>query len=194
MIDRLKLLLDKKEKVIVVSPEATLAAVLVPIFFKEGQYHLLFTKRTDLVKIHKGEICFPGGHYEPEDITLLKTALRETNEEVGIRSGDIEIAGELDNTVNASSGYIISSFVGFIPYPHILKLEEQEIVEALEVPISFLLDPVNLKEEMWDRNGRKFLVEFYNYRDRIIWGATGRILKIFLPVWAEAVSENQPSS
>lgn len=189
MIERLKLALSRHEKSNVVANTEVLAAVLIPVFFKEGEYHLLFTKRTDLVKTHKGQICFPGGHYEPEDITMLKTALRETNEEVGIPPADIEIAGELDSTVNASSGYIITSFVGLIPYPHPLKLEEREIEEVLEVPVSFLLDPGNLREEMWERNGRKFQVQFYNYHDRIIWGATGRILKIFLPIWAEAVSE-----
>jgi 8-oxo-dGTP pyrophosphatase MutT (NUDIX family) len=188
VFDRLKLALAQHEKSNVVANTEILAAVLVPVFFKNGEYHLLFTKRTDLVKTHKGEICFPGGHYEPEDITMLATALRETNEEVGIPSRDIQIAGELDSTVNASSGYIITSYVGFIPYPHTLKLEEREIVEALEVPISFLLDPANLREEMWNRNGREFLVQFYNYHERIIWGATGRILKIFLPIWAGAAS------
>lgn len=189
MIDRLKLALARHEKSNVVANTEILAAVLIPVFLKNGEYHLLFTKRTDLVKTHKGEICFPGGHYEPEDITMLATALRETHEEVGIPPSDIQMAGELDSTVNASSGYIITSYVGFIPYPHTLKLEMQEIVEALEVPVSFLLNPANLREEMWDRNGRKFLVQFYNYHDRIIWGATGRILKIFLPIWAEAASE-----
>lgn len=189
MIDRLKLALARHEKSNIVANTEILAAVLIPIFLKNGEYHILFTKRTDLVKTHKGEICFPGGHYEPEDITMLATALRETHEEVGIPPWDIQMAGELDSTVNASSGYIITSFVGFIPYPHTLKLEVQEIVEALEVPVSFLLDPNNLKEEMWNRNGRQFLVQFYNYHDRIIWGATGRILKIFLPIWSEAASE-----
>jgi 8-oxo-dGTP pyrophosphatase MutT (NUDIX family) len=188
VFDRLKLALAQHEKSNVVANTEILAAVLIPVFLKNDEYHLLFTKRTDLVKTHKGEICFPGGHYEPEDITMLATALRETNEEVGIPTRDIQVAGELDSTINASSGYIITSYVGFIPYPHTLKLEEREIVEALEVPISFLLDPANLREEMWNRNGREFLVQFYNYHERIIWGATGRILKIFLPIWAVAAS------
>lgn len=187
--ERLKLLLAAKEKATIPVSGEVLAAVLIPIFYKEGEYHLLFTKRTDLVKIHKGEICFPGGHFEPEDVTLLNTALRETNEEIGIPREDIEVLGGLENSTTASSGFIISSFVGLIPYPHPLKLEEQEIEEALEVPVSFLLNPSNLREEMWDRSGRKFPVQFYNYHERIIWGATGRILKIFLPIWAEAVSE-----
>jgi 8-oxo-dGTP pyrophosphatase MutT (NUDIX family) len=191
VFDRLKLALAQHEKSNVVANTEILAAVLIPVFLKNDEYHLLFTKRTDLVKTHKGEICFPGGHYEPEDITMLATALRETNEEVGIPTRDIQVAGELDSTINASSGYIITSYVGFIPYPHTLKLEEREIVEALEVPISFLLDPANLREEMWNRNGREFLVQFYNYQERIIWGATGRILKIFLPIWALAASSGE---
>jgi 8-oxo-dGTP pyrophosphatase MutT (NUDIX family) len=189
VIDRLKLALARHEKSNVVANTEILAAVLIPVFLKNGEYHLLFTKRTDLVKTHKGEICFPGGHYEPEDITMLKTALRETEEEVGIAPQDILVAGELDSTINASSGYIITSYVGFIPYPHVLKLEEREIVEALEVPVSFLLDPANLKQETWDYHGRRINVECYNFHDRVIWGATGRILKIFLPVWAEAAAE-----
>jgi len=187
--ERLKLLLAAKEKATTPASGEVLAAVLIPLFYKEGQYHILFTKRTDRVKTHKGEICFPGGAYEPQDINLLNTALRETDEEIGIPPKNIEIMGGLENSTTAASGFVISSFVGLIPYPHPLKLEEREIEEVLEVPVSFLLDPGNLREELWERNGRKFQVQFYNYHDRIIWGATGRILKIFLPIWAEAVSE-----
>lgn len=186
--EHLKLVLAARGKKSIVANGEIPAAVLIPIFYKEGQYHILFTKRTDRVKTHKGEMCFPGGAYEPEDITLLNTALRETNEEIGVPPRDVEILGELENNTPASSGFVISSFVGFIPYPHALKLEEQEIEEIIEVPIPFLLEPSNLREEMWERNGRKFPVQFYSYHDRVIWGATGRILKIFLPAWMEAAT------
>ncbi len=189
MLDRLRLVLAAKHKDSVVSSSDIQAAVLIPVFFKNGEYHLLFTKRTDRVKTHKGEICFPGGAFEPEDVTLRNTAIRETREEIGLTPDQIDILGELDNTATSVSGFVITAFIGIIPYPFDLTLETQEVEEALEVPVSFLLDQRNLREEMWERGDRKFLVQFYNFHDRIIWGATGRILKIFLPLWLEAASE-----
>jgi 8-oxo-dGTP pyrophosphatase MutT (NUDIX family) len=186
MFDRLQRALARREKTKIGDNTGILAAVLIPVFFKDGEYHILFTKRTDTVKTHKGDVCFPGGHYEPEDRSMLDTALRETNEEIGMPPRDIQIAGELDSTINASSGYIITSFVGFIPYPHTLKLETREIAEVLEVPIPFLLDLANLCDGTWEHEGINFPIQFYNYHDRIIWGATQRILSIFLPIWAAA--------
>jgi 8-oxo-dGTP pyrophosphatase MutT (NUDIX family) len=189
VIDRLKLALAQREKSSVTNTEIP-AAVLIPIFLKNGEYHLLFTKRTDTVKTHKGEICFPGGHFEPEDITMLATALREANEEVGIRPSDVQIIGDLGGSVVSVFGVAITSYIGVIPYPHKLILEEREIAATLEVPVSFLLDPANLKNEVWERNGKPFPVELFHFHEHVIWGATFRILKIFLPVWAEAASEN----
>jgi 8-oxo-dGTP pyrophosphatase MutT (NUDIX family) len=171
--------------------DIALAAVLIPVFYKEGEYHILFTKRTERVKSHKGEISFPGGAYEPEDITLCQTALRETQEEIGIAPADVNVIGQIHNATVSVTKYLISAFVGTIPYPHMLKLEEAEVAEAFEVPVSFLLNPANLHEAVWEREGRKFDVQFYNYKDYIIWGATGRILKVFLPLWAKAASEER---
>ena len=94
------------------------AAVLVPIFLKQGQYYILFTKRTEKVKEHKGQISFPGGSYEEGDRTLLNTALRESAEEIGLRPKDVEILGELDDGLSLTSNYVISPFVALIPWPY----------------------------------------------------------------------------
>lgn len=189
VIDRLRRVLATIDCTTSTTGGEALAAVLIPIFYKEGEYQVLFTKRTDRVKTHKGEMSFPGGAYEPEDITLRTTALRETHEEIGIPPRDVDVLGQINNATVSVTKYVISAFVGKIPYPHTLKLEEEEVAEVIEVPISFLLNPANLREETWEREGRKFDVQFYNYHERIIWGATGRILKIFLPIWAKAASE-----
>ncbi len=187
--ERLKLALAAREKVRTVPNGEVLAAVLVPLFYKDGQCHVLLTKRTYTVKTSKGQISFPGGVYEPYDKTPLDTALRETAEEIGVPPGEVEVLGELDDASTSTFGYVISPFVGIIPYPYPFKPELAEIEEILEVPISFLLDPKNFRRETWDRGDRKVPVEIYDFHGKIIWGLTCRILKDFLPIWLKAVTE-----
>ena len=117
MKQRLKQVLSRRHKRRIVDPSLVRAAVLVPIYEKQGQYHLLFTKRTREVKEHKGQISFPGGAYQEEDKTLANTALRECAEEIGLMAGDVEMLGELDDFVTQVSSYIISPFVAVIPLP-----------------------------------------------------------------------------
>jgi 8-oxo-dGTP pyrophosphatase MutT (NUDIX family) len=186
--EKLKLALAAREKVNVIANGEIVAAVLVPLFYKEGECHVLLTRRTNTVKTSKGQISFPGGACEPEDKTLLDTALRGTAEEVGIPSGEVEVLGELDDASTATFGYLISPFVGVIPYPYPLKPEPAEIEEILEVPISTLLDPQNFREAVWERSGRKTPVEQFDYKGHIIWGLTCRILKNFLPIWVKVNS------
>ena len=90
----------------------TPSAVLVPIYHKQGEYYILFTKRTEDVKNHKGQISFPGGVHQEEDRTLVDTALRESAEEIGLMPNDVEVLGELDDTTTVTSSFIISPFVG----------------------------------------------------------------------------------
>ena len=162
MKQRLRQLLSQRQKRYIVDTSRVPAAVLVPIYHKQGQYHILFTKRTDKVKTHKGQISFPGGAYEEVDRTLADTALRESTEEIGLRAEDVEILGELDDGFSIASNYTISPFVALIPWPYQFKLSEEETEEIIEVPISALLDKNNLREEIDTRDGEVVTSYYYH--------------------------------
>ena len=143
------------------------SAVLIPLFNNQGQYHVLFTERSHEVVFHKGQVCFPGGTQESSDVSLLQTALREAEEEIGLEAKDIEVLGELDDSITLVTSYVISPFVAFIPYPHSLKTNGREVKGAFSVPLSFLMDEANFKQDSYA----------YEYEGHIIWGATARILR-----------------
>jgi 8-oxo-dGTP pyrophosphatase MutT (NUDIX family) len=146
------------------------SAVLIPLFYDQGQYHVLFTERSDEVNFHKGQVCFPGGTQEPSDASLLQTALRESEEEIALKARNVEILGELDDSLTLTSNYVISPFVALIPYPYPLKADGREIREIFSVPLSFLMDETNFRQDSYT----------YEYEGHIIWGATARILKQFI--------------
>jgi len=188
MKQRLRQALSQRQKRRIVDDSLLKSAVLVPIFHKHGEYYLLFTKRTETVKNHKGQISFPGGAYqEGEDRTLIDTALRESAEEIGLMPDAIEVLGELDDTLTIASNYIISPFVALIPWPHQFKIHEEEVEEILEVPIRALLDKGCLHRETRIIHGREQVTYDYHYQGRVIWGATARILTQFLGITTEIV-------
>lgn len=163
------------------------AAVLVPVYSKHGQHYILFTKRTEKVKEHKGQISFPGGAYQKGDRALVATALRECTEEIGLMPDEVEVLGELDDTVSRTSNYIISPFVAVISWPHQLKVDREEVEEIIEVPIQALLDEARLHQETEIVNGEEVTSYFYHYEGRIIWGATARILNQFLNIFVRII-------
>ena len=171
--------LAQRQRHTVVDPELTCAAVLVPLLLKENEWHVLVTQRTQTVEHHKGQISFPGGAYEPEDAGLLNTALRETYEEIGIRSEMVEILGALDDFATITN-FVVTPFVGIIPHPYAYDISQQEVAQVIEVPLSFLCDPAHLRTEKREYGGRQHNVLFWNYGSYTIWGATARILKSFL--------------
>src|SRR4030065_1139278 len=173
-----KMLLSRKRRVIE-HPPFFHAAVLVPLFQKEGDCHLLFTKRSEQVKNHKGEISFPGGVVDEEDSELVNTALREAFEEIGLKESDVQIIGILDDIVTITE-FIVTPIVGLFPYPYPFKVSEAEIAELIEVPLASLLDEDSFSEREIFRGGQKEIVYAYEYGKHIIWGATARILKQFL--------------
>jgi len=142
----------------------------MPMFLRQGRYHLLFTERSDKVYSHKGQVCFPGGKQEPTDSDLLQTALRETEEEIDLKAKDVEILGELDDIPTITTNYVISPFVGLIPHPYSFRIDSREIREVFSVPLSFLTDDANFSRDTWS----------YAYEGHIIWGATARIIRQFV--------------
>jgi 8-oxo-dGTP pyrophosphatase MutT (NUDIX family) len=146
------------------------SAVLMPLFYSQGQYHILFTERSDEVVFHKGQVCFPGGTWEASDSDLLQTALREAKEEIGLDAKDIEILGELDDMLTFVTDYVISPFVGLITHPHSLETNGREVKGAFSGPLSFLMNEANFRKDSYA----------YEYEGHIIWGATARILRQFI--------------
>ncbi|HEV8231953.1 MAG TPA: CoA pyrophosphatase [Thermoanaerobaculia bacterium] len=149
------------------------AAVLVPLFVRDQTLWVVFTRRTETVEHHRGQISFPGGAEEPEDTDLTETALRETEEELGIRPQDVKLLGPLSPIVTVTDFYV-APFVAAIPQPYVFAPAESEIAEVVEVPLGVLRDPA-IKETRYlpDREGP---VLFYRHGAHVIWGATARIL------------------
>lgn len=167
------------------------AAVLLLLYNKGGQQHLLFTRRTDLVEHHKGQISFPGGAADPEDRDLRETALRETYEELGIAPEDVDIFGPLDDWITVSN-FVVTPFAGAItrPAPYPFHQNHFEVAELLEVPILHLQNDSNVVSEWRRINGQDILTYTYRWGDHLIWGVTARMLKHFLDLLApEAAPE-----
>ena len=157
-------------------PALAPAGVLLLVYVKDEEVCVLLNKRTDRVEHHKGEISFPGGAKDPEDATILDTALRETYEEMGVKGEDVEILCRLDQ-VPTRSQFAITPFVGTIPPSYPFQVSRTEVAEILEVPLSVLIDPANRQELARDKGNGDFA---YAYGDHLIWGATARILTQFL--------------
>lgn len=183
MKEKLRQALASRERIGSNSTGLTEAAVLIPILCKDGEYHILFTQRSDQVPQHKGQISFPGGGRTETDNTLQDTALRESREEIGLEAKDAEILGELDDTPTATSGFNISPFVAFIPYPYKFTLSPFEISEIFSIPVSALLNKANRKKERYTFRGKVFINNSYEYDGRVIWGATARIVEQLLEIW-----------
>jgi 8-oxo-dGTP pyrophosphatase MutT (NUDIX family) len=153
-----------------------LAAVLVLLYPREGGPCLLLTRRPDSLPDHPGQISLPGGAWEPEDSELWHTALRETQEEIGVRTGRVRLLGRLEEVPVAVSGFVIVPFVAWNPVAPRLRPNPTEVEEIIEVPLAALLDPRSIAEEVWPLRGGHWRVTFYRMGTHHVWGATARIL------------------
>ncbi len=152
------------------------AAVLIPLFYKKDHMHILLTQRSEQVIHHKGQICFPGGSYQSSDATLRQTALRETEEEIGLLSKYVEVLGELDDSSTITSKYVISPFVALIPYPYPFKPNYNEIKQIISIPLSELTNEIHSHQPYSDSDKQYPSNYRYHYREHVIWGVTARIL------------------
>ncbi len=152
------------------------SAVMILLYPKDGEYCILLNKRSEQVEHHKGEISFPGGATDPEDRDSLETALRETEEEMGIKRDDITVLGEMDEVATRSQ-FRVQVFAGTIEYPYTFSPSAIEIAEVLEFPVPALLDPANrLVETHWD-NGQPVSSYSYVHEEHVVFGVTARILQ-----------------
>jgi 8-oxo-dGTP pyrophosphatase MutT (NUDIX family) len=161
-------------------PGRRLAAVLIPLYRHNGDYGVIFTKRSDTVYHHRGQISFPGGGYEPQDASLRQTALRESAEEIGLQPADVQVLGQLDDLLTTNSNYLVRPFVGSIPYPYPFAIDRRETSSIIEVPLGFLRQHNPRSEEVRNQEGRTVRSFFFDYNGHTIWGATAKIIKQFL--------------
>jgi 8-oxo-dGTP pyrophosphatase MutT (NUDIX family) len=152
------------------------AAVLVPMLQVDGEWHLLFTRRTDTVLNHKGQVSFPGGAVEPEDRDLVQAALRETHEEIGLLPDQVKILGRMPD-YETISYYLITPVVGRIPWPYKFSLSPEEVMRVFTIPLKWLADDANWEEKPYLRpNGKEEMVIYYEtYYGELLWGITARI-------------------
>jgi 8-oxo-dGTP pyrophosphatase MutT (NUDIX family) len=155
------------------------AAVLVPLVDR-GEPYLVFAKRTERVGTHKGQISFPGGTLDPADPSLLVTALRECEEEVGLPRRAVEPLGALDDTETFATRFVITPWVGVIRESVTWQPDGEEIEKVIEVSWASLTDPGNFRVEHWEQDGVVRPVYFYECQGATIWGATARIVKHYL--------------
>jgi 8-oxo-dGTP pyrophosphatase MutT (NUDIX family) len=157
----------------------TAAAVLVPIVAHAAGLTVLFTQRTAHLKAHSGQVSFPGGRAEPHDASPEETALRETEEEIGLARGRVEVIARLPEYFTRT-GFRVTPVVGLVLPPFELSPDPSEVESVFEVPLAFLLDPRNHRRQTREYQGRT--VGFYEmpYGDRYIWGATaGMIVNLY---------------
>jgi len=166
-------------------PERVRSAVLVPLFWQDEECHILFIRRTRDVQHHKGQIAFPGGAYQPEDKTMLNTALRESAEEIGLQDKDVKVLGQLDDFITTTSNFVISPFVARIPWPYCFLLNTRETEAIITAPLAAFQNRANVKLEDEVIGGQKVPTLNYHYQGNIIWGATARILSQVLEIVKE---------
>lgn len=157
------------------------AAVLVPLLLREGEWNLLYIRRTHTVETHRGQVAFPGGAMDESDSTLEETALRETHEEIGLPADSVKILGRLPDFYTISD-FLVTPVVGVIPWPFSMRLSAAEVDRAFTIPMRWMADRSHFEERPIVRfSGVMDKVVYYQeYDGEVVWGATGMITRNFL--------------
>jgi 8-oxo-dGTP pyrophosphatase MutT (NUDIX family) len=156
------------------------AAVIMPIFEKDSQLYVLFTKRTETLTYHKGQVSFPGGKQDDGDTSLFATGLRETYEEIGIDSSKLELLGELDQIKTNVSNILLSTFVCKLQYPFKTKINETEVQEIIVIPFDALSDKSKWEKGRIKTEEKEINALFFNYGKNVVWGATAKLVHMLL--------------
>jgi 8-oxo-dGTP pyrophosphatase MutT (NUDIX family) len=152
------------------------AAVLVALYESdEGELRVVLTKRRADLRRHAGEISFPGGRRDPEDATLMDTALREADEEIGLARSEVTVVGALERTSTFVTNYAIHPFVGLLKGPHLWRASELEVDSVLEPTLRDIR--AGRTRSRLERRGISFETDAYVFDEQLVWGATARILE-----------------
>lgn len=179
LCEQLSSFLKVYRRVEVQDSDLTRAGVLVPIFERNAEPHFLLTKRTQGVEHHKGQVSFPGGTVDSDDRDVVATALRETQEEIGLPPNLIDIVG-LYNDITIPTGFVVTPVVGYLASIPALNLNATEVESVFEVPFSFFRETKNKKIVKMMRGGNLRDVYFFTFGDNEIWGATAFIIDSLL--------------
>ncbi len=156
------------------------AAVLIPLVWHEREWHLLFTRRTDTVESHKGQVSFPGGSCDEGETTPEQTALREAEEEIGLNPSEVKILGRLTNLITITY-FRVTPVVGVVKWPAVFRVGEHEVARVFTIPLGWLANPSNRWQ--FERPGtRRSLIAYHPYDGELLWGATARMTVDFLNV------------
>lgn len=163
-----------------VKPETRLkcAAVLLPLTYFQDEWHILFTRRTDRVESHKGQVSFPGGACDEGETTPEQTALREADEEIGMNPADVKVLGRLSRLITISS-FRVSPIVGVIPWPYAFRVAGVEVARVFTIPLLWLAN----RNNYWEfslRESERSLIAYHPYDGELLWGATARMTLNFL--------------
>ena len=156
------------------------AAVLVPLVWHDEEWHLLLTRRTDIVESHKGQVSFPGGACDEGETTPEETALREAQEEIGIQPDNVRVLGRLANLVTITY-FRVTPVVGVVRWPAVFRVGEHEVARVFTMPLGWLANPANRWQFELPGTGRT-LIAFHPYDGELLWGATARMTVDFLTV------------
>ena len=158
-----------------VDPANKVAAVLIPLIWSDKGFQLLLTQRAAHLNVHAGQISFPGGKKEQTDKNLIETALRESNEEIGLKRPQVDIIGTLP-AYNTVTGFKITSVIGLVQQDFMPTIDANEVESCFTVPWDFLMQPNNRYSQRYFRRGKYHKVNIIPYQDRFIWGATAAII------------------
>jgi 8-oxo-dGTP pyrophosphatase MutT (NUDIX family) len=153
------------------------AAVLVPLVLDGEQWQLLFTRRTENVESHRGQVSFPGGRVEAGDADPVAAALRETHEEIGVRPEDVRVLGRMDSLLTVTQ-YLITPVVGVLPWPYPLRPDPVEVAGVFRIPLDWLADRSHLERRTRPAIAGGPDVPVYSYlpfEGNVLWGASARI-------------------
>jgi 8-oxo-dGTP pyrophosphatase MutT (NUDIX family) len=156
------------------------AAVLIPLVWYDDEWHLLFTRRTDTVESHKGQVSFPGGACDEGETTPEETALREADEEIGIPPRGVKVLGRLSNLITITY-FRVTPVVGVVRWPVVFRVGAHEVARIFTIPLAWLANPSNRWQfEMAGRT--RSLIAYHPYDGELLWGATARMTVDFLNV------------
>ena len=156
------------------------AAVLVPLVWQDDEWHLLFTRRTDKVESHKGQVSFPGGACDEGETTAEQTALREMDEEIGIHPSDVTILGRLASLVTVSY-FRVQPVVGIVKWPTVFRVGEHEVARVFTIPLGWLANPSN-RWQFERPETKRMLIAYHPFDGELLWGATAYMTVEFLKV------------
>jgi len=151
------------------------AAVLIPLLLGGGELTVFFTERPETMKEHPGQISFPGGRQNAGDATLMKTALREAKEEIGLDPALVRIVGGL-NSYRTITGYAIDPVIGLVEEGFTPRLDSTEVADVFEAPLAFFLDKANARKHTRLYRGKPRPYYAFDFEGRFIWGATAAML------------------